>query len=110
MKFPTNASPVFYIPHERNLTFTGRTELMAELHTRFDKGERAQAIHGLGGIGKTQTAIEYAYRHRDDYRFVLWAQANSRETLFADVAAIARRLKLARPEEPDPAVIVRAVR
>ena len=35
-----------------------------------------QAIAGLGGVGKTQTAVEYAYRHRDQYRAVLWVRAD----------------------------------
>ena len=37
---------------------------------------QAQAIAGLGGVGKTQTAVEYAYRHRDQYRAVLWVRAD----------------------------------
>ena len=36
----------------------------------------SQAIAGLGGVGKTQTAVEYAYRHRDQYRAVLWVRAD----------------------------------
>ncbi len=39
------------------------------------------AISGLGGIGKTQTAVEYAYRYQQEYQYVLWLQANTSETL-----------------------------
>src|SRR5947209_14696755 len=60
----------------RNGFFTGREKILAALHTSFTKDRTAvltqgQAINGLGGIGKTQIAMEYAHRHRDEYRFVL---------------------------------------
>ena len=35
-----------------------------------------QALSGLGGLGKTQTVVEYAYRHRDNYEVVFWAVAD----------------------------------
>jgi len=45
-----------------------------------------QALTGLGGIGKTQTAVEYAYRYYSDYpEAILWARADSREGLVADL-------------------------
>ena len=67
---------------------------MNRLYKNFNSGERTQGLNGLGGIGKTQTAVEYAYRHRQDYEVVLWAGANTRETLVADYAAIADLLDL----------------
>jgi hypothetical protein len=45
--------------------FTGREEVLSQLHDALSSGKAAltqpQAISGLGGIGKTQTAVEYAY-------------------------------------------------
>ncbi len=68
------------MPSPRNRAFTGREAILAALEAGL-KAHRAtaltQAIAGLGGIGKTQTAVEYCYRHRDDYRAVLWARADS---------------------------------
>ena len=56
------------------------------------------ALTGLGGIGKTQTAIEYAYRYYSDYpEAILWVRADSRKGLVADFVAIAHALNL--PEE-----------
>src|SRR4051794_36846677 len=71
---------IFHVPYARNRAFTGREAILSALDEAL-KAHRAtaltQAIAGLGGIGKTQTAVEYCYRHRDDYRAVLWARADS---------------------------------
>ena len=69
-----------------------------------DHGPRA--ISGLGGIGKTQTAIEYCYRNRDDYHAVLWVLADTETALDSAFAEIARLLDLAggTPEEIREAV------
>ena len=48
-----------------------------------------QAIHGLGGVGKTQLAIEYAYRFAADYDAVWWVRAEEPATLAADFADLA---------------------
>ena len=49
-------------------------------------------LHGLGGIGKSQLAIEFAKKHRDDYTAVLWLNAKTKDTLKRSFAANARRL------------------
>jgi hypothetical protein len=53
------------VPYVRNPFFTGREELLKQLHDNLAQNKaaaltQAQAISGLGGIGKTQTAVEYA--------------------------------------------------
>ncbi len=57
--------PIWNVPHQRNINFTGREQLLSDLHNALTSGKPAaltQALHGLGGVGKTQTAVEYAYR------------------------------------------------
>ncbi|MCP4662878.1 MAG: TIR domain-containing protein, partial [bacterium] len=70
---------IFMVPYQRNPYFTGREDVLDALHEALRRGGSATlsqaepthalpqgtrtAISGLGGIGKTQTAVEYAYRH-----------------------------------------------
>jgi tetratricopeptide (TPR) repeat protein len=93
----------------RNPFFTGRDPYLKRLEDGLAHG-RAQAISGLGGIGKTQTAIEYAYRHRDQYRAVFWSRADSRDALVSGFGAIASLLDLPEKDERDANVVAAAVR
>lgn len=94
------------VPYRRNPFFTGREDILTHLHetliaNKTDTLLQAQAISGLGGIGKTQIAIEYAYRYRNDYQAIFWVRADSRETLVADLATIADLLHLPEANEQE---------
>jgi tetratricopeptide (TPR) repeat protein len=84
----------------RNRNFTGREAILATLATRFGDPTAAsapvgQVLYGLGGVGKTQLALEYAHRHRADYDVVWWVAAEEGTTVAAELAALARRLGVA---------------
>lgn len=72
----------------------GREGLLADLRAEFLAGERIQSLGGPSGSGKTAVAIEYAERHRSDYRVIIWARAQTPETLVTDFAALAGILSL----------------
>lgn len=73
--FPEHIQTPWMVPYTRNPQFTGREDVLKQLETTLLQSNSAaltqpQAIRGLGGIGKTQTAVEYVYRHRNAYSAV----------------------------------------
>ncbi|MFJ3668853.1 FxSxx-COOH system tetratricopeptide repeat protein [Streptomyces sp. NPDC090106] len=79
-RFPGAEPPVWSAPG-RNASFTGRSELLEDLRLRLADTGTATLLHGMGGVGKTQLATEYAYRYRGNYDVVWWIEAE-----FGDLA------------------------
>ena len=97
------------VPYPRNEFFEGREAVIADLRKQLTKRRKAalaQAITGLGGIGKTQTAVEYAYRYRDKYKAVLWLNAESALGLKTGSAELAGLLHLPHPENDLDAAVL----
>ena len=109
---PNPVNRPWFVPHSENRFFTGRRDELDALHAALHGGGRAaicQAISGLGGIGKTQTAVRYCYDQRDAYAAVFWLRAQSLDTLTADVQAVARELGLPEAGAGDQSATIRAV-
>ena len=100
---------LWHVPYDPNPFFTGRESVLEELQKTLEAKGRA-ALTGLGGVGKTQTVLEYACRHRAEYEAVLWAKARSREALLSDFAEIARVLNLPAKDLEDQSLVVAAVK
>jgi len=108
-------SVIWNVPYRRNPFFTGREVILEKLHDHFSRAATAAltqppAITGLGGIGKTQITIEYAYRHREDYQYVLWVNATEPVTVTEGFVQIAKVLQLPIKEEQDQHKVVEAVK
>src|SRR5512135_430529 len=81
----------------RNPHFVGRGQMLTELRRRLRSGDHTlvvQALHGLGGVGKTQLAIEYVHRFAVDYELVWWIDAEQPALLASQLAALADPLGL----------------
>ncbi|MFH0518048.1 FxSxx-COOH system tetratricopeptide repeat protein [Streptomyces sp. M41] len=92
----TTPPPATYRLPPRNPHFTGREAALRELRRSLTSaGDAAtQVVHGLGGVGKTQLAVEYAYRHLSTYRFVAYVDAEGPELVAAQFTVLARELGL----------------
>ena len=86
------------LPFHRNKNFTGRDGELVEIHEALNNPDallsdhRIVVLHGLGGIGKTQLAIQYAYIHQKDYTSVWWVNASTTQTLSQGFLGIAQQL------------------
>ena len=112
-RFPGALPPIWNVPHLRNRNFTGREDLLRQLRTTLASGQHAaltQAITGLGGVGKTQLALEYTYRHTGDYDLVWWMRAEEPATLASDYAQLATELALPVKDIPSQPEVIAAVR
>ncbi|KAJ8130566.1 hypothetical protein O1611_g3068 [Lasiodiplodia mahajangana] len=94
---PAFKLPYRSLPYSRNHNFQFRKDLLQRLHNELQPGTdatslRATGLHGLGGIGKTQVALEFAYRYSEDYEAIFWiaaeTEAKVRESLFSHVRAV----------------------
>ena len=103
--------PVWRVP-TRNAVFTGRAEVLEQLHDRLVGTSMAvvapMALHGLGGVGKTQVALEYAHRYMADYDLIWWINAEQDELINPVLAPMAQSLGVrSRDSIPETAQAVR---
>jgi tetratricopeptide (TPR) repeat protein len=87
----------------RNKNFTGRAPILEQLRKRVTSKVTAvlpseeslpQALQGLGGVGKTAVAIEYAWRYRTEYDLVCWIRADQMPLVRSSLAGLAAALGL----------------
>jgi tetratricopeptide (TPR) repeat protein len=112
-RFPGSIAPIWNVPHNRNPNFTGREEILTNLRTHLLSNQSVslvQAIHGLGGVGKTQVAVEFIYRHVNEYEIVWWIRAEGGATLSTDFSNLAKELGLPQQDLQDQRLVIEAVR
>jgi tetratricopeptide (TPR) repeat protein/transcriptional regulator with XRE-family HTH domain len=107
-RFPGALPEVWNLP-PRNPTFTGRAAELDRLHAGLAEHSAVtvHALRGMGGVGKTQTVIEYAHRHADDYDVVWWINAENASAVADQFAPLGAEFGL--PALADPQATVRAV-
>lgn len=110
--YPAPVISIWQVPYRRNPYFTGREDMLVQLRSTFTirQGVVTQALTGLGGIGKTQTVLEYAFRYQQDYHAIFWMQAETHELLIGSIIQTATLLELKEREAQEQEVIVAAMR
>ncbi|MEU4564696.1 FxSxx-COOH system tetratricopeptide repeat protein, partial [Actinoplanes sp. NPDC023936] len=110
-RFPGLGPVVANLPG-RNPVFTGRDDLIGRVYEALRADEPVAAVvsgavHGLGGVGKTAVAVEYAYRYGSDFELVWWIDAEQPATVAGQLVRLGRRMGL--PETADERDAVAAV-
>ncbi|MFK0109103.1 FxSxx-COOH system tetratricopeptide repeat protein [Streptomyces sp. NPDC091217] len=95
---PSNVPPRIWgnVP-QRNRNFTGREILLERLHERLRGGFTAvlpEALHGMGGVGKSQIAVEYVYQHNREYRLVWWISAEQESQIVQSLIELGEQMGL----------------
>jgi len=86
----------------RNLGFTGRDGVLEDVHRSLSDHATSALVaplHGLGGVGKSQIAMEFAHRYQSHYDLVWWVQADDDQSIRRSLVSLAKRLKLPTSED-----------
>lgn len=92
----------------RNPDFVGRKQLLESLRQRLlEPGATAvlpEALHGMGGVGKSQTVVEYIYQHASEYDVVWWISAEHPSQITSSLVELAKKMALPTAATADTAV------
>ncbi|MEV5210217.1 FxSxx-COOH system tetratricopeptide repeat protein [Micromonospora sp. NPDC053740] len=105
-RLPGSLPPVWNLAR-RNPAFTGRDAMLVTLREKLQAGQHAvvQALQGMGGVGKTQLAIEYAHRFAGEYELVWWIASEQPELIGEQFAALAAECGIAPPGTDTPTAV-----
>ncbi|MEU5660789.1 FxSxx-COOH system tetratricopeptide repeat protein [Streptomyces sp. NPDC047737] len=95
-RFPGTVPRIWNAP-PRNPGFTGRSLVLERMRDQLGGGmavvlPQPQTLYGLGGVGKTQVALEYVHRFMADYDLVWWISSEQIDDVVASLAELAVRL------------------
>ncbi|MFF3888783.1 FxSxx-COOH system tetratricopeptide repeat protein [Streptomyces sp. NPDC001914] len=98
------STPTVWNAPQRNSSFTGRDVILDWVRDQLGSGvsvllPQPQALYGLGGVGKTQVALEYVHRFMADYDLVWWISAEDPDDVVSSLAELAARIGASSAED-----------
>ena len=102
--WPKTPDSIFSVPFHRNKNFTSRSPMLMEMRSKLEDALGSQAscvLHGPGGVGKTQLALEYCYMYRLAYPFIFWIRAQDTTSLAESFSSVAQQLGLVQLDSKD---------
>jgi hypothetical protein len=105
-RLPRSLPKVWNMP-PRNAAFTGRDRMIVDMREGLLGGAAVlvQALHGMGGVGKSQLAVEYAHRFAGEYELVWWIDSEQPQLIGDRLAALAVAADLVTSETDTPAAV-----
>ncbi|MFF9811781.1 NB-ARC domain-containing protein, partial [Streptomyces coeruleorubidus] len=94
---PNDPPRIFGNVPQRNRNFTGRKQLLELLEVRLTSGLTAvlpEALHGMGGVGKSQIATEYVYRRSRAYRLIWWIPSEQENQIVQSLIELGEHMGL----------------
>lgn len=115
LKISNAKLPCYCIPYGLNLRFFGRPDEVKRMKTVLDPVDprtqmRVLAIHGLGGVGKTQLALHYANTSLKVYDVIAWISTENQIKLVQALSSLAVKLGLVENGAQDDYQSVQTVR
>jgi tetratricopeptide (TPR) repeat protein len=112
--FHRSSQSLWTVPYRQNRFFTGRDDILTELSSYFSSwnviNTPIASLSGIGGVGKTQIALEYAYQSSDTYQAIFWINATSHDTFLADIVTLTDILALPPTKGMEPSAVVSLVK
>ena len=109
---PPRKGPFFLVPFDQNFNFVGHSDILSRLsafHNLSVKPGTRCALYGLGGVGKTQIALEHSYRYQRDNpdHSVFWVYASDVHHLHESLGLIASHCRISRTDDPTDVMLAR---
>lgn len=100
---------IFCVNHHKTPHFIERPELLKKIHDLIEANEKKPkliTLCGLGGMGKSQIALDFCYQSKDLYQYIFWMEADAETTLQSSFIAVAEELKLPNIANKNPENVV----
>ncbi len=101
------------VPFKRNPFFLGRENELKLIEDSLSSPNSIfliKAVSGLGGVGKTQIAVEYCYRNKNKYSSIWWVNAENKATIVASYQELAKMLGLPINDDADNYIVIEVVK